>query len=511
MPRLTITHGPLDGQHFSFSDSVVVGRGAYCDVRLDDSTVSRRHAEIRRDEHGGWSLHDLDSANGTICDGAVVTSAVSLAASNVLVFGEVTAAFRASTSDPLRPRAKHSAAQMRARLQLLETLAALPARREDPEQLMGLALDAIMIAFENCTTIDLFTLRTGNALPQPVARRARVPSAPLPIALAQAALRAVDGICGNAETLSSSGIDMPPASALAVAIVFAGETLGCLVAESDRANTWSADDHALAKSLAGCLANLLDGLRSNRPERRVAERDLLLARRVQQHFLPQSALRIPGYRVAEAYVPARAVGGDHYEFFRYRDDRTGIIIADVSGKAVSAALVMARFGMAVRLLASQSGGPLDLLVTLNILLLDELETGMFVTAQALALTDEDGQLEIANAGHPAPLLRSSDGGVNALSLESGAPLGADARTAFRSANLTLAHGDCLLLYTDGLDEAENAQGEALGIERVIAGIGPCRDARAVLDTVNATHAAFVGSAAPTDDLTLIVISRDAAA
>ncbi|MEO8010707.1 MAG: SpoIIE family protein phosphatase, partial [Dokdonella sp.] len=266
---------------------------------------------------------------------------------------------------------------------------------------------------------------------------------------------------------------------------------------------------ALAKSLAGAFAGLLDGLRSNRPERRVAARDLLLARRVQQHFLPQSALRIPGYSVAEAYVPARAVGGDHYEFFRYRDHRTGIIIADVSGKAVSAALVMARFGMAVRLLASQASGPLELLVTLNILLLDELETGMFVTAQALALSAEDGQLEIANAGHPLPLLRSHVGSVEALILESGAPLGADARTAFRSSAHAFEAGACLLLYTDGLDEAENDRGEALGIERVIAGIRTCSDARTVLEAVNATHAAFVGSAAPTDDLTLIALGRDA--
>ena len=87
MPRLTITRGPLAGQQFGFDESAVVGRGAYSDIRLDDSTVSRRHAEIRRDADTGWQLCDLGSANGTVCDGRIVHGQPP-SAQRGIVFGE---------------------------------------------------------------------------------------------------------------------------------------------------------------------------------------------------------------------------------------------------------------------------------------------------------------------------------------------------------------------------------------------------------------------------------------
>ena len=185
-----------------------------------------------------------------------------------------------------------------------------------------------------------------------------------------------------------------------------------------------------------------------------------------------------------------------------------MVIADVSGKAVSAALVMARFGMAVRLLANQASTPLDLLVTLNILLLDELEAGMFVTAQVIALDVDSGTLEIANAGHPPPMLRTADGHVEQLVLAPGAALGANAQTRFGSSTLTLAPGACLLLFTDGLDEAEDKDGEQFGIERAKAAMQRGGKAPAILAEINRQLDAFVGSAAAADDLTLLLLSRD---
>ena len=511
MPRLTIIRGPLAGQQFSFNDDVVVGRGAYCEVRLDDSTVSRRHADIKRGADGRWRMHDLGSANGTFCDGQVVDHETGLADTAEIVFGELATQFEAIDAPPQPASGDHSIPQWMDRIELLTTLGGLPARREDPAHLVGLALEAILTRFKGCSHVTLFVIRPGAATPVALAQRALdgAPISNAALELAQASLRNLDGIAASAAGLRALGILSPPASALAIPLVFAGEVLGAVVAQSARDDTWNATDRALGKALAGVLASLLDTQRSNHPDRRVAERDLALARRVQQHFLPQAAARIAGYAVAEAYVPARAVGGDHYDFFRYADDRIGVIIADVSGKAVSAALVMARFGMAVRLLASQCSGPVELLVTLNILLLDELESGMFVTAQALALAPLSGNLEIANAGHPAPLLRNRDGQVDELVLESGAPLGADARTSFRASTRTLETGTCLLLYSDGLNEAENAAGEPLDIERIAVAIATCVDARSALDKINETLAAFVGSTPLTDDLTLVLISRDA--
>ena len=491
---------------------MVIGRGTYCDVRIDDSTVSRRHAEIRRDALGRWCLLDLGSANGTTCNGAPVQGEVILEDGCEIVFGEVGARFAAV--DP-SARIGGRAAPLPGTIGALDTLAraaTLPGRRGAPEQLIEEALDATRDAFADADPgIALFAVRAGTSFGTAQATRGRASACTDGgRALADLALRHADGMIGNADALAAEGVPTPPASALAIALRLAGETLGALVVESPRANAFGASEHALAHVLAASLASLLDAQRGAHPERRVAERDLLLARRVQQHFLPQSGLRIPGYRVAEVYVPARVVGGDLYDFFHYADGRLGVVVADVSGKAVSAALVMARFGMGVRLLASHAQHPVELLVTLNTLLVGELEPGMFVTAQVIALDAASGEIEIANAGHPPPLLRYADGRVDLLTLDPGAPLGADARTAFSAHRFMLAPASALLLYTDGLTDAEDAGGTAFGIEPVFDILAGAADAQAALDAIEKTLASFVDSTAASDDLTLVAISRERA-
>jgi serine phosphatase RsbU (regulator of sigma subunit) len=510
MPRLTITGGPLAGQQFSFADSVVIGRGAYSDIRIDDPTVSRRHAEVQCGVDGIWRIHDLGSANGIMHGGHAVRGELMIDGRVELVIGEVEVELSTAELHETAPEGQRPFHQMLDRLELTAWVASLPTRREDPALLIGQILDTVLGRFEGCMRAGLFVIRPGSTTLNPYAWRDRSgDNETRPEGrLAQACLRHVDGLAGGPAASEPLGVTEAPAGILAAPVILAGETLGVFVAESERDDTWIPPDRSIAKAIASVIAGLLEAERSSQPERRVAERDLLLARRVQQHFLPQSQLRLPGYQVAEAYVPARVVGGDHYDYFMFADDRAGMIIADVSGKAVSAALVMARFGMAVRLLASQACNPVDLLVTLNILLLDELEPGMFVTAQVLAVRAGSGEIEIANAGHPAPWLRSVAGQVTELTLDSGAALGADAQTRFGTLKTDLEPGACLLLYSDGLNEAENEAGEQFGMDRVAEVMAAAENASSALAGINGELASFVGSAAAVDDLTLLLISRD---
>jgi phosphoserine phosphatase RsbU/P len=510
MPRLTITGGTLAGHQFSFSESAVIGRGAYCDIRIDDSTVSRRHAEVRFGDDRLWRIRDLDSANGTLHQGQPLRGELLIDGSLDLVIGEVPVRLETSDSADTQGDAQSSFPQLVDRLELLAWIAALPARRENPAQLIEQILDTILDGFSGCVCVGLFVTRPGSnkLLTYSLTSNDEAWNDRPSMDLAQACLRHVDGLAGGAAAIEPLGVADAPNGILAAPVILGGETLGILVAESERADTWNPLDRSLVKGIASVIAGLLEAERGSHPDRRVAERDLLLARRVQQHFLPQNAMRLPGYQLAEAYVPARVVGGDHYDYFHFADDRTGLVIADVSGKAVSAALVMARFGMAVRLLASQASNPLDLLVTLNVLMLDELEAGMFVTAQIIAIDAESGEVDIANAGHPAPLLRAPDGSVTSLSLDSGAPLGANAQTRFGASKIVLVPGDCLMLYTDGLDEAENEEGSQFGIERAIAAMASAGDAPTVLGELNRQLGEFVGTANAADDLTLLLISRD---
>lgn len=511
MPSLTITGGPLAGQQFSFSESVIIGRGAYCDIRIDDSTVSRRHAEITLDSNGAWHFHDLGSANGSLLKGQSIHGNLLISGTLELIVGEVPVRLEMVDAVEAPRNESSSFPQLLDRLELLAWVAALPARRESPAQLIGQVLDTLRDGFSGCTRVSLFVTRPGSNKLLPYARETEgsTDAQQRSAELANACLRHVDGVAGGTAVIEPLGVADAPSGILAAPLILSGETLGILIAESERSDTWSPLDRSLGKGIASIIAGLLDAERGSHPDRRVAERDLLLARRVQQHFLPQNAIRLPGYQFAEAYVPARVVGGDHYDYFRFADDRAGIVIGDVSGKAVSAALVMARFGMAVRLLASQANHPLDLLVTLNVLLLDELEAGMFVTAQVIAIDGASGDIEIANAGHPPPLLRHADGTVEALRLEPGAPLGASAQTRFGASTVTLPAGASLLFYTDGLDEAENEEGEQFGIERPTAAMALANEAPGILIEINTQLEEFVGSAKAADDLTLLVISRDA--
>ncbi len=510
MPSLTITGGALAGQQFSFSEAAVIGRGAYSDIRIDDSTVSRRHAEMFCGSDGIWRIHDLGSANGILHRGQPLRGELRIEGSVDLVIGEVAVTVTTVDSQAPRQAAESSFPQLVERIELLAWIAALPARREGAAALIPQVLDAVRDRFVGCQRVSLFVTRPGSRklVEYTQDRAASDAHRPISLALAQACLRHVDGVAGGSSAIEPLGVSSAPAGILAAPVILGGETLGVVVAESGRSDTWNPMDRSLAKGIASILAGLLDAERGNHPDRRVAERDLLLARRVQQRFLPQNTVRLPGYQLAEAYVPARVVGGDHYDYFHFTDGRVGMVIADVSGKAVSAALVMARFGMAMRLLANQASAPLDLLVTLNILLLDELEAGMFVTAQIIALDVDSGAIEIANAGHPPPLLRAVDGHVEQLALDPGAALGANAQTRFGSSTITLAPGACLLLYTDGLDEAQDRDDEQFGIERAKAAMKRADKAPAILAEINKQLDAFVGAADAADDLTLLLLSRD---
>lgn len=510
MPRLTLTSGALAGQQFSFSESAVIGRGAYSDIRIDDLSVSRRHAEVIRGSDGVWRLRDLGSSNGILFGGSLIRGELLIEGRVEIVIGEVRATLSVEET-PTAPGQRESALpHLLDRVELLSWLATLAARREPPRQLIDQILESLVTRFE-CRQVGLFLSRPGSDRLVPFAGSSAGKSDWQTSAeLAQACRRHVDGVAGGASALEPLGIANPPQCVLAAPVILGGETLGVVVAESDRADTWNPMDRPLAKAFASVLAGFVDTERNSRPERRVAERDLLLARRVQQHFLPQSSLRIDGYQLAESYAPARVVGGDHYDYFRFADDRVGMIIADVSGKAVSAALVMARFGMALRLMASQASTPLDLLVTLNVLLLDELEAGMFVTAQVLALSPQSGEIEIANAGHPSPLLRSAQGSISELAMDPGAALGAGAQTLFRASRFTLEPGACLLLYSDGLNEAENEAGEQFGLERVARAMASASGAASIRDTIQGEMGRFVGAAPANDDLTLLLLSRNGA-
>jgi phosphoserine phosphatase RsbU/P len=215
------------------------------------------------------------------------------------------------------------------------------------------------------------------------------------------------------------------------------------------------------------------GIQTDVTERRRAEerrQELEIARHLQLSLLPDAPLVLPSVEVAGLCVPANDVGGDYFDFFRI-SDAVDVIIADVSGHSVGAALIMAGMRSALRAEARKaagvSAGPAQVLNDLNEVLYDDLtQAELFLTMFYLRYQADTRRLKYANAGHNnALLLRADDAGCTALDAE-GLVLGVQRDVVFEERSLELAVGDRLLLYTDGITEAENQDGEFFGVARL---------------------------------------------
>jgi sigma-B regulation protein RsbU (phosphoserine phosphatase) len=201
------------------------------------------------------------------------------------------------------------------------------------------------------------------------------------------------------------------------------------------------------------------------------------------------------------------IGGDHYDFLTLADGRQAVIVADVSGEALSGALYMARLGSVLKQAAVRNRRAAELLEDVNRVLYAELEAGMFVTMAALVLEPRSGALELASAGHPAPLVRRRDGRVEILDAPPGPALGTMSDPSYQSAKHQLGNGECALLYTDGLSEATDAAGASFGLERVRAILAEADGAEATITKLRESLARFVASQPQSDDLTLVAMQR----
>jgi hypothetical protein len=547
MPSLIVTSGTLAGQVFSFSDSAVIGRGQFSDVRLNDTTVSRRHALIRL-IGDSYELSDQDSVNGTRLRGERIAAPVRIADGDEIEFGEVKAVFRgndrgesaslASTRPDAEPTrsptitgghrilppvaaapapATPGLRELLARMKLLCDIGALARREESLRIQLDSALAAICAAFPLLGHAAVYTYAGSDEHLTAIAQRSNGTSAAPAHAepFMHEALRHEFGI-NIVDTVAREALASRlhaaqlPAAMLGIPLRAGSDVLGGLYLDSANSAAWRSADQELFGGVAGQLAWLISSQRGRAPERAIEAHDLALARRIQQRFLPQGTPAIRGYRLADSYQAARVIGGDYFDFFQYRDGRQGWVIADVSGKSVSGALYMARLSVQVRALARHTGGPAELLAGLNKKLYQELEPGMFVTMCAVALEPDLGALEFACAGHPPPLLRAPDGAVRELAEPDALPLGAMPDTQYRLDRASLAAGSVVLFYTDGLDEAHNDKNDLFGKERIVESLTSARDAQDALDSLLASLARFVAGEAQSDDLTLITLSRDRA-
>jgi serine phosphatase RsbU (regulator of sigma subunit)/putative methionine-R-sulfoxide reductase with GAF domain len=265
--------------------------------------------------------------------------------------------------------------------------------------------------------------------------------------------------------------------------------------------------NGIAQQAALAVQN--DRLQGEKVLRERFETEAQLARQIQQTFIPETMPPLSGWDLAARWRTARQVGGDFYDVLEFPDGRIGLFIADVADKGMPAALFMALTRTLVRAAVTETESPAAALRRVNDLLIPDTQQGMFVTAVYAVLYPESGKLVYANAGHNPPLWVTQDNEVERLT-RTGMALGVIEGEQIEDRSITLAEGDCLLLYTDGLNESFSPDGDIFGEERIIASLqdGKSKSAERILQGIETDLDEFVGDEEQSDDLTMLLLCRE---
>jgi serine phosphatase RsbU (regulator of sigma subunit) len=303
-------------------------------------------------------------------------------------------------------------------------------------------------------------------------------------------------------------------SALGVPIR-AGEVVLGVVLLGRKSNDppFTASDEKLLLGLASQAGVALERARMHEQEtrRQRLDEELAVARRIQLSLLPAHLPRVDGWSFAVAYSAARQVGGDFYDFMEHAlaEQRLGFVIADVAGKGVPAALMMAYCRALLRAESMAGRPPAQLLEQTNRLILSDRQTRPFVTAFYVEFDLDSGRLSYANAGHDAPLLITANGQCRQLDAP-GVILGAFDDIVVEQHEVLLGHGDVVVFYTDGVTEARDPAGRFFGDERLLAAATSAGgSAQAVLDSVAGAVREFTAGAEQADDVTIVVVQYNA--
>lgn len=264
----------------------------------------------------------------------------------------------------------------------------------------------------------------------------------------------------------------------------------------------------ICSTLADRTRKLLERQIKDSADKQQIASELSVATHIQTSMLPRIFPAFPAQKEFDIYAmtnPAKEVGGDFYDFFLVDDDHLAVVVADVSGKGIPAALFMVIAKTLIKDHAQRGTSPDVVFTEVNRLLCEANDEGMFVTAWLGVLELSTGHLSYVNAGHNPPLLRRAGGGYDYLRTRSGFVLAGVEETRYRSCSLELAPGDALFLYTDGVTEATDAEKQLYGEERLAAALNSHKDyaPKELLSAVRDDVEAFVGQAPQFDDITVL--------
>jgi len=560
MPLLTAIEGPLAGQSFEIEGRVVIGRSPECTIALDDADVSRQHARLEVTA-AGVSIEDMLSGNGTLVNGQSITAPTVLHDQDVLeicshVFrfsegaaeAEPGASAAAPAAEPkaevagaagatiegtldmgatmvggvFTPSVAGDLAKANERLQSIVRISSAIQTELELDVLLSVVLDNLLEVFRAAER-GFLMLYDENGELVPAASRNRQGRAE-EIAVSRSIVN--EAVSGRLAVLSTDAMadarfggamsiaDLNIRSMMCAPLIARDEVLGIIHVDTTRqSRRFTKDDLELLSGVAAQTALAIASAKMHRKLLRQdrMERDLKVATQVQTSFLPARTPEVEGLEFATFYRAALDIGGDLYDFVPQPDGGMVVVVGDVAGKGVPAALLMARMSSDVRFYSVQQREPKDVLPLLSARME---ETGMsdaFVTMVLIRIDPETREMLVANAGHCDTLVRrAADGEVVRVAGESGFPLGIMPDFEYAQSSYALQPGDVVCLVSDGVTEAMDADRNQYGEARLIRTIAaaPC-SARAVLDAVLEDVKTHVGDTTQSDDLTCVCFGLQA--
>jgi phosphoserine phosphatase RsbU/P len=299
-------------------------------------------------------------------------------------------------------------------------------------------------------------------------------------------------------------------SEMVAPIISNDEVIGVFDLESDQLNAYSEDELQILLLLASQVATIVEkvALHEHLIEKKRLQGQLEVARQVQLELFPDKDPQLVGFDISAYNFTTEEVSGDYYDWVRIFDDQIGVVIADASGKGIPAALLMAFLRATLRAAVHIGYSPHISMTKANYLLWESIENNQFVTAIYGILDAANKTFAFANAGHNPLLLLKANGEPQFVE-KGGLPLGMFRETRYYEHFLNLESGDILVLYTDGITEAANADGEEFGSDRLVECVKMGRDlsAREIVELIHQEVVTFSGIECLEDDGTLFVIKN----
>jgi serine phosphatase RsbU (regulator of sigma subunit) len=537
MATLITTKGPNPGRCFSLNgETTVIGRQPDAGVYLESLAVSRHHARVLC-ERGRYFVEDLGSSNGTFLNGTRVTGRVPLTESDTLQVGPYEFNLQLEDDGGTDPhqviRARVDAAISNQtlfsqnpahKLQVMLEIAQSLGHTLDIDPLLGRLLEHLLRLFPQADRgMVLLCERDRVHVRAQRLRQGGTGDFPYSRTLVRRALD--EGVALLSEdvghdqkiVLSATMMSLNLRSFLCVPLIgWNNRRLGVIQLDCLRAgHAFRPEDLELLTTIGLQVSVVLQNAayHAERIREERLRQELLLAREIQQQFLPTEFSSLPGIEIFAQVNPAREVSGDLYDFFKLPDGRLFFFLGDVSGKGMPAALFMIAVRTLSRHLGPHARGPSEFLDRLNEALTEDNPTNLYVTLICGMYDPRDNSVLLASGGHPPALLRHDDGKVEELKIKPGILIGsAPLPMRVKDTPLTLAPGETLIFYTDGFTEGFGPDRTMFGLERLCEVLGGERTALSLAESYEAASAAvskFTGSSELQDDQTLLLLRRTA--